>query len=132
MENDMGVIATNNRELNLYYNANSSIGMQTLAFVQASKKKVLAVDLSKTKVTGTQWAELADLLGIPIKDLINTEHPDFIKLYGKDNDLEGDDDWIKVLQKNPSVVTQPILVNGNKAMQVNTPSDVMVFLDAES
>lgn len=128
----MGVIATNNRELNLYYNANSSIGMQTLAFVQASKKKVLAVDLSKTKVTGTQWAELADLLGIPIKDLINTEHPDFIKLYGKDNDLEGDDDWIKVLQKNPSVVTQPILVNGNKAMQVNTPSDVMVFLDEES
>ncbi len=67
----MGVIATNNRELNLYYNADSSIGMQTLAFVQASKKKVLAVDLSKTKVTGTQWAELADLLGIPIKDLIN-------------------------------------------------------------
>lgn len=132
MENDMGVIATNNRELNLYYNANSSIGMQTLAFVQASKKKVLAVDLSKTKVTGTQWAELADLLGISIKDLINTEHPDFIKLYGKDNDLEGDDDWIKVLQKNPSVVTQPILVNGNKAMQVNTPSDIMVFLDAES
>lgn len=128
----MGVIATNNRELNLYYNANSSIGMQTLAFVQASKKKVLAVDLSKTKVTGTQWAELADLLGISIKDLINTEHPDFIKLYGKDNDLEGDDDWIKVLQKNPSVVTQPILVNGSKAMQVNTPSDVLVFLDEES
>ena len=127
----MGVIATNNRELNLYYNAESSIGMQTLAFVQASKKKVLAVDLSKTKVTGTQWAELADLLGIPIKDLINTEHPDFIKLYGKDNDLESDDDWIKVLQKNPSVVTQPILVNGTKAMQVNTPSDVMVFLDEE-
>ena len=125
----MGVIATNNRELNLYYNANSSIGMQTLAFVQASKKKVLAVDLSKTKVTGTQ---LADLLGISIKDLINTEHPDFIKLYGKDNDLEGDDDWIKVLQKNPSVVTQPILVNGSKAMQVNTPSDVLVFLDEES
>ena len=61
-----------------------------------------------------------------------SEHPDFIKLYGKDNDLEGDDDWIKVLQKNPSVVTQPILVNGNKAMQVNTPSDVMVFLDEES
>ncbi|MEC7265523.1 MAG: ArsC/Spx/MgsR family protein [Bacteroidota bacterium] len=131
MEKDMGVIATNNRELNLYYNAESSIGMQTLAFVQASKKKVLAVDLSKTKVTGTQWAELADLLGIPIKDLINTEHPDFIKLYGKDNDLEGDDDWIKVLQKNPSVVTQPVLVNGTKAMQVNTPSDVMVFLDEE-
>ncbi len=127
----MGVIATNNRELNLYYNAESSIGMQTLAFVQASKKKVLAVDLSKTKVTGTQWAELADLLGIPIKDLINTEHPDFIKLYGKDNDLKSDDDWIKVLQKNPSVVTQPVLVNGTKAMQVNTPSDVMVFLDEE-
>ncbi len=124
----MGVIATNKRELNLYFNADSSIGMQTLAFVEASNKKVLAVDLSKTKVTGTQWAELADLLHIPIKDLINTEHPDFIQAYGKNHDLASDDDWLKILQKNPKVVSQPILVNGNKAMQVNTPSDVLAFL----
>lgn len=73
----MGVIATNNREINLYYNAETNKGMQTLAYLESSEKKVLGIDLSKTKVTGTQWTELAERLGKPIKELINTKHPDF-------------------------------------------------------
>ena len=51
----MGTIATDNREINLYYNAETNKGMQTLAYLESSEKKVLAIDLSKTKVTGTQW-----------------------------------------------------------------------------
>ena len=82
MTDDMGVIATNKREIKLFYNAETNKGMQTLAYLKSSQKKVLDIDLSKTKVTGTQWTELAKLLGKPIKDLINTEHPDFIKKYG--------------------------------------------------
>ena len=68
MKNNMGTIATDNREINLYYNAETNKGMQTLAYLQSSEKKVLAIDLSKTKVTGTQWTELAERLGKPIKD----------------------------------------------------------------
>ena len=131
MQQEMGVIATNKRELNLYYNPNSSVGMQTLAFVEASKYKVLAVDLTQTKVTGTQWAELAERLGKPIKALINTDHPDFIHAYGKNHDLESDDDWLKVLENNPKVVTQPILVHGDQALQVSNPTMVLEFLEKQ-
>ena len=127
----MGVIATNNREVKLFYNAETNKGMQTLAYLKSSKKKVLDVDLSKTKVTGTQWTELAKLLGKPIKDLINTEHPDFMNKYGKNPDLYDDEDWLKVMENNPKVVTQPILVNGDKAVQIDTPSEVMRFLEEE-
>ncbi|MHA7830596.1 MAG: arsenate reductase family protein [Flagellimonas sp.] len=127
----MGVIATNNREVKLFYNAETNKGMQTLAYLKSSKKKVLDIDLSKTKVTGTQWTELAKLLGKPIKDLINTEHPDFMNKYGKDPDLYDDEDWLKVMENNPKVVTQPILVNGDQAVQIDAPSEVMRFLEEE-
>ncbi|WP_421812949.1 arsenate reductase family protein [Flagellimonas sp.] len=127
----MGVIATNNREVKLFYNAETNKGMQTLAYLKSSKKKVLDIDLSKTKVTGTQWTELAKLLGKPIKDLINTEHPDFMTKYGKKPDLQDDEDWLKVMENNPKVITQPILVNGDQAVQIDTPSEVMRFLEEE-
>ena len=127
----MGVIATNNREIKLFYNAETNKGMQTLAYLKSSKKKVLDVNLDKVKVTATQWAEIAKLLEKPIKELINTEHPDFINNYGKNPELQRDDDWLKVMENNPKVVTQPILVNGDKAVQIDTPSEVMVFLEDE-
>jgi len=131
MKDDMGVIATNNREIKLFYNAETNKGMQTLAYLKSSKKKVLDVNLDKVKVTATQWAEIAKLLEKPIKELINTEHPDFINNYGKNPELQRDDDWLKVMENNPKVVTQPILVNGDKAVQIDTPSEVMVFLEDE-
>ena len=131
MTDDMGVIATNEREIKLFYNAETNKGMQTLAYLKSSQKKVLDIDLSKTKVTGTQWTELAKLLGKPIKDLINTEHPDFIKKYGKTPELPDDEDWLKLMENNPKVVTQPILVNGDQAVQIDTPSEVMQFIEDE-
>ncbi|WP_306014692.1 MULTISPECIES: arsenate reductase family protein [unclassified Allomuricauda] len=127
----MGVIATNEREIKLFYNAETNKGMQTLAYLKSSQKKVLDIDLSKTKVTGTQWTELAKLLGKPIKDLINTEHPDFIKKYGENPELPDDEDWLKLMENNPKVVTQPILVNGDQAVQIDTPSEVMQFIEDE-
>ncbi|MBR9855449.1 MAG: hypothetical protein GYB37_12880 [Algicola sp.] len=124
----MGVIATNHREINLYYNGETQKGKQTLAYLQSSSKKIWDIDLSKTKVTSTQWTEIANRLGKPIKELINTQHPDFKKEYGHTKDLQTDQDWLKVLANNPKVVTQPILLLDNKAIQIDTPSEVLAFL----
>lgn len=106
-------------------------GHADLGLFKSFQEKILDVDLSKTKVTGTQWTELAKRLEKPIKELINIEHPDFMKEYGKTHDLHGDEDWLKVLVNNPKVVTQPILVNGDKVIQIDTPSRVMSFLEEE-
>lgn len=127
----MGVIATDKREIKLFYNAETNKGMQTLAYLKSSNKKVLDVNLKEVKVTATQWAELAKLVGKPIKELINTEHPEFTNEYGENPDLHSDDDWLKVLENSPQVVTQPILVNDERAVQIDTPSEVMVFLEDE-
>ncbi|MDF0709110.1 arsenate reductase family protein [Flagellimonas okinawensis] len=129
MMEDMGVISTDDREIKLFYNGDTNKGQQTFAYLKSSKKDVLNIDLSKTKVTATQWAKLAQLLDKPIKELVNSEHPTFIEEYGKNPDIKNDDDWLKILEINPKVLTQPILVNGEQAMQIDTPSEIMTFLE---
>lgn len=128
----MGVIAKDDRKITLYYNSESLLGKQTLAYVQASKKKLLPIDISKTKVTGTQWAEIAENLEIKISDLINVEHPDFVKNYGQQTLDMAQHDWLKLLDQTPEVLTYPIVILGNRFLQIKNPSDFVKFLNPDS
>lgn len=127
----MGVISTNQNEVKLYFHSGSSIGKQIEAYVSASERKVLTIDISKTKVTGTQWTELAAGLGIEISDLINKEHPDFVQNYGEHVDLEAED-WLKVLDKHPEVLSTPVAIIGNRYVQLNSPSDFIKYFEPDS
>ncbi|MBJ7880843.1 arsenate reductase family protein [Gelidibacter salicanalis] len=127
----MGVISTDKNEIKLYFHSENSIGKQIQAYVLASEKKVLTIDISKTKVTGTQWTELAKGLGVGISDLINKEHPDFVKNYGEHVDLE-QEDWLKILDKQPEVLTAPIAIIGEHFVQLTSPSDFVKYIEPDS
>lgn len=124
----MGVIGTDDKEIILYYHSGTILGKQTLGYVSASKRKLLSIDISKTKVTGTQWAELAENLHLEISDLIDKGHPDFIKNYGSGPIDLDEHDWLKILEKTPQVVTYPIVINGNEYLQIKNPSDFAKFM----
>ncbi|WP_452226050.1 arsenate reductase family protein [Lacinutrix cladophorae] len=128
----MGVIATNKREIKLYYNSKTAIGKQTLPYAQASNKKLLAIDLSKTKVTGTQWIEIAENLKMPLADLVHQKHPDFTKNYSEKNIDLNTEDWIKVLQKHPETLKCSILNIGNHYHLLETPSDFIKYMKPDS
>src|SRR5690606_21035910 len=128
----MGVIAKNKNEIRFYYSSESSVGKQVLGFIHSSDKKVLDIDISKTKVTGTQWAEIARGLDKEIRELIDTSHPDFIHHYGRDVQMDDGHDWLKILENTPSVLQRPIIVNGDRYIQIFAPPDVKKFLDEES
>src|SRR5690606_2948992 len=121
--NKMGVISTDDKKIILYYHSGTTLGKQTLGYAVASKRKLLPVDISKTKVTGTQWAELAEYLNIDVSDLIDRGHPDFVKNYGSEPIDLDQHDWLKILDKTPEVLTYPIIVNGNEYLQIKNPSD---------
>ena len=125
----MGVISESKRKITLYYNANTSIGKQTFAYVSVSKKKILAIDISKTKVTGTQWLQLAEKLNLKVGDLVETEHPDFVKHYGTETVDFNDEDWIKIIQMHPEVVQYPIVINGEVYLLIKNPSDFAKFIE---
>ncbi len=123
-------LATDKNELIVIYTPESSIAKQVLGYVKSSESKTNLVNISEAGLTGTQWSEVADLLGASIDELVAKEHPDVKHL------LEGatmsDNDWIHFIQNNPVAIQNPILIQGSKAQQLDTPSDAMQFISVDS
>ncbi|MGB3146035.1 MAG: hypothetical protein WBB24_18200 [Maribacter sp.] len=128
----MGVIAMDKKQITLYYSSENSLGKQINAYVESSEMDHLTIDISKTKVTGTQWAELADGLGQKISDFINQDHPDFKDKYGDTHADMDSDGWLKVLNKNPSLLKHPILVKGDTFIELKSASDFKQYMEPDS
>ena len=62
--------------INLYYSSESQLGKKEYAYLNDSDKELLAIDVIKTNVTGTQWKTISDQLNIPIRNLIDVNLSD--------------------------------------------------------
>ena len=125
----MGVIAKDDKQLTIYFNSESIIGKQTLAYITSSSKEIRAIDITKENLTGTQWAELADKLEVELSDLIDTQQPKFKNTYGEQDVNLDENDWIKILQGEPDLITWPIVINGNQFLLIKNPSDVVKHIN---
>ena len=115
----MGVIATNKNKATLFYHPGTELGRRMNAYISSGDMPAQTIDLSQTKVTGTQWAEIASKLNKEISDLIQTQHPD----YGEDPvDME-DNDWLKVIENHPELIIHPILIKGDTYIQIEKLTD---------
>ncbi|WP_339626574.1 hypothetical protein [uncultured Winogradskyella sp.] len=119
----MGEIATSNRQITLFYSSKSVRAKQTLAYAKAEGLPILEIDILKTKLTGTQIAELAEKLHLKIEDLINQEHPAYTSHFEHHN--FSSNDWIKMIQHNPKIMKQPIALRGDVTILVETPTDII-------
>ncbi|VXB45128.1 arsenate reductase family protein [Maribacter litoralis] len=128
----MGVIAMDKKQITLYYSSENSIGKQLNAYVESSGKDHLTIDISKTNVTGTQWAELAEGLGKDVSDLVNTDLPDFMETYGENYVDLDNDGWLKILDKNPRFLKNAIVIKGDKYIELTSASDYKQYIDPDS
>lgn len=127
----MSTISTHKNLIKLYYSSESAIGKETYGYLNASFKDILAIDVTKSNVTGTQWKDLAEHLNVYIGDLIDKDHPEFTENY--DTNIELDENgWIKVLNNNPDVLNYPIVILGTKYMQIRNSSDIEKHLEPNS
>ncbi len=118
----MPELVSSEEEIILYYNPNSPSGKKTLSYAKGEGYAVRDVDILKNKFTGTQLEELAERLNVPLDGLINKEHPDFDGRF--EHSEFSDNDWIKVIQKSPQFLKEPIAIRGHQAIFVKTPSDL--------
>lgn len=128
----MSVISKDINKITIYYHSGSSIGAQTHAYVQASEKKLHAVDVAKTNVTGTQWAELAQGLGVKIADLVDQDLPAFREKYGKEKVDLDEHDWMRVLEKEPQLLRFPVIINGEEYLQIKSAADFKKYIEPDS
>ncbi len=127
--NDMGVIARDERQLTLIYSSNTRVGRHTLSYLTGLDEKYLAIDLAKTKVSDTQWAEIAETLGVKIGDLVDKRELDL----NEESTAEFDsNDWLKIIQKNDFVISRPIAIKGKRTKQIDNPPEIMEFFEVDS
>jgi arsenate reductase-like glutaredoxin family protein len=125
----MGVIARDERQLTLIYSSNTRVGRHTLSYLTGLDEKYLAIDLAKTKVSDTQWAEIAASLGVKIGDLVDKRELD---LSTESTAEFGSNDWLKIIQKNDSVISRPIAIKGKRTKQIDNPPEIMEFFEVDS
>lgn len=119
----MGEITTSDRQITLFYSSNSERAKQALVYAKAEGLAIHEIDILKTKLTGTQIVELADRLKINVEDLVNQEHPSYTSNFEPHS--FSTDDWIKMIQKHPEIMKQPIALRGDKTILVETPTDII-------
>jgi len=125
----MGILARDDKQFTLIYSSNTRVGKHTLSYLQGIKEKVLAIDLAETQVADSVWAEIADSMNVKIGDLVDKRvlNEDVENTSGFSSD-----DWLKIINNNNEVITQPIAINGKKTKQIANPTDVLKFFQVES
>ena len=125
----MGVIARNEKQVTLIYSNNTRVGRHTLSYLAGTDGRYLSIDLAKTKVSDTQWAEIADALGVKIGDLVDKRELD---LSSDSTAGFSSNDWLKIIQNNDSVISRPIVIKGKRTKQINNPTEILEFFGVDS
>jgi arsenate reductase-like glutaredoxin family protein len=124
---DMSVLARDDKQFTLIYSQNTRVGKHVLSYLQGIEDKLLAIDISKTKVADTVWAEIAEAMNCKIGDLVDKR-----KVEADDTSEFSSNDWLKILQNNDEVLSYPIAINGNKTRQIKNATDVLEFFGVDS
>ena len=118
------IINSHNNQITLYFDPNSYKGKQTLAYAMTYKLTIAEVQIDKTPFTGTQLLHLTKLLGVSLQELADTEKAHYKTLMGNAKNFTSED-WITVFIQNPELIRSPIAIKGNKAIIINTPTDIL-------
>ena len=128
----MGVIAKNPKLTTLYYHGDNKNVNAYLGVMNSLRSETKTIDLSQTKLTGTQWAELASYLDRSPDELIYKEHPYFIEKFGNPNAKLEDHDALRILQTHPEILLNPIALRGQKAVIAEHPNDITRLQESDS
>lgn len=128
----MGINSKDKGKITLYYHSRTLNGEQTITYIKASKIRLHTVDISKANLTGTQWSDLANGLGETISDLIDMEHPDFVKKFGDHPPKMLQHDWLKILEHEPQLLKYPIIFNDADCNWIKSRTDFKRYLKPDS
>lgn len=121
----MSVIATKDNQLNLYICNEDSLTKKVIAMAHSTKTELNIIDICKTRITGTEWLELATKAGLNVFDFIQTNHATYVDIYHKNGISLDEESAIKILNSHPEVLVYPIALRGEKAVLCKNESDIL-------
>ena len=118
------MVSKKKSQINLYYHPEHRLAKKCIALANANEATVLAIDTSKTRVSQTDWSEMARLLNISVVELVDLEHDFIIEKFGNKPDLD-EFGALKVIQNNPEVVKHPIAIRENDIIFAAKARDIL-------
>ena len=119
----MKQIARSPKQITVFYDPESCRCLKVLAILRTHGLSVQEIDIVREPPTVEQLFEIAEMLGMPLSELVNREHPVYKRRFG-DYDLS-EEDWAKMIHKNPEILKNPIIIHGDKATLAASQSDAM-------
>ena len=120
------ILANTDKEITLIYNSTEHVGRQILAYSKIENMPIHEIDLVHVKLTPSQWVGLTSKMGIKVRELVNTEDPDYIQKFGHMDSLS-ENDWLTLLVHNPEILKAPIVMKGDKIVMMTNPQDMLHF-----
>jgi len=112
--------------MKIYHNPRCSKSRQTLQLIQEANKEIEIIEYLKTPPTFEELKSLVKTLGIQPEQLLRKNEAIYKEQFkGK---TYTDDQWIKIMIKNPKLIERPIVVEGNKAVLGRPPENVAKLL----
>lgn len=112
-----------NREILMYYKPRVKKDHNTYLLAKQVTPHIHDIDVYKNKITETQLLEVLEKLNVAVENLVERESDVYKEKYaGKDLDKKT---WISALVHNPDMIKTPIVLTKNKALLIETPSNVL-------
>ncbi len=112
--------------MKIYHNPRCSKSRKGLQYLEEKGCNFEVVKYLDDNLNEAELTEIIAKSGKKPFDFVRQHEKDYIKLYkGK---VLSDEEWIKVLVKNPKLLHRPIIVNGNKAVLGNPPENIDTIL----
>ena len=115
--------STNGKQVVLYYDPYTTRGEQTLVFAEEEGIHVTEINLNKNPLDRAEIVELSNALKISIDEMINKEHPEYQEEFIEHSYTP--EDWLRVMEENPEMISNPIAIKGRHAILVSTPEDLL-------
>lgn len=119
--------ATTDKAITLIYHSEDQTAKEILAYSQMESLPLHEINISNTTLNSVHWIEIAGILGVNIKDLINIEHPNFKQKFPDNYDFSNED-WLILLENNPEILRAPIVMKGKTAVMMNNSQDMLNFV----
>lgn len=119
----MGQLATDNKQLIFIYSDESNLGKRLLPYIRSADKAVRLININEECIADTIWIEIAAMLNKDIGDLFDI---DYLNSSSVNSNSEFNvADWLKIIDKTPSILQNPIAINGTTAQIIKEKREIL-------
>lgn len=110
--------------MKIYHNPKCSKSRETLELLRQNGKPFEIIEYLKENPSVEELKEIIKKLSLPITSIIRFKEKLALDLKINAQDKRSENEWLTILEENPSLIERPIVVSINKAVIGRPPENV--------